>query len=109
MPKNTNSHTIVTIDKNMYAVFKDNTSSAALKGGTLLSYTVSVYPSHGLKVIHNIADLDDVEIRVVTPLPYNRISGFNEPIYLSAGLKGPAIFPWQERKPKKGYKGTAYP
>lgn len=109
VPKNTDSHTVVTVDKDMYAVFKDDASSAALEGGTLPSHTVSVHPSHGPKVIHNTADSDDVEIRVVTPLPYDRISGFNEPVCLSAGPEGPATFPWQERKPKKRHRGTAHP
>lgn len=42
------------------------------------------------------------------PLPYDRRSGINEPVYASAGTEGPATVPWQEGKPKKKESGAQH-
>ncbi|KAF5120435.1 hypothetical protein E5D57_013789 [Metarhizium anisopliae] len=77
----------------MYTVFKDDASSAAFERGTLTSHTGSVHPSHGPRIIHNAADADDAETRVFSPLPYDRLSGINEPVCATAGKEGPATVP----------------
>ncbi|EXU95382.1 hypothetical protein X797_011534 [Metarhizium robertsii] len=93
VPKNTNSLIAVTVEKDMYTVFKDDASSAAFERGTLISHTGSVHPSHGPRIIHNTADADEAETRVFSPLPYDRLSGINEPVCATAGKEGPATVP----------------
>jgi hypothetical protein len=64
---------------------------------------------NGPKAIHNPSGSGDVEIRVVTPLPYETVSGVNEADYGSAGLDGTVADPWINERPKKRKRGEPRP
>ncbi|OAQ69268.1 hypothetical protein VFPPC_11623 [Pochonia chlamydosporia 170] len=105
VPKEEDSHVVIKIDKNMYAVIRDD----ILHGATLRTETVSIHGPRSPRAIHNLPGSGDVEIRVTTPLPYDRISGFNEPVCVSAGPDVIDAAPWLEEEPKKRKRGVPRP
>jgi hypothetical protein len=68
VPKGDDCHIVLEVDRNMYAVIRDGN----LHGQPLRTHTVPVHGLNGPKAIHNPSGSGDVEIRVITLLPYEQ-------------------------------------